>query len=287
MCYWVVYSGYSICEATVGRYLLFWLPFYDVLRLLTVLWLVAPFTRGAQLLYKHFVHPELSKYENQIDAVCATYSDALHQGAAGLVRFAARSVFQWFVRLNTLVFQYVQSRSLAEQQQRSALQYGVIPQVTYVTGQSVFGQRPVLEAADLQDDPVLVSQPLLADRMHYVHAEQLRRTDSSARSSSSDFADGLEFDQSPQLHRSAIGRPDVTYDPGVHEDAKASRPGPAPAPAAHWSPQLRSSPASRSPALSRPISTKAPLSTSPLASPSTTPSSLQRRTSSNVPNKSN
>ena len=39
------------------------LPFYYELKMAFVLWLLSPYTRGAGLLYRRFVHPTLSRKE--------------------------------------------------------------------------------------------------------------------------------------------------------------------------------------------------------------------------------
>ena len=43
------------------------IPLYYELKLCAILWLIAPQTRGAQVLYKEVVHPLLHKYASQFD----------------------------------------------------------------------------------------------------------------------------------------------------------------------------------------------------------------------------
>lgn len=38
-------------------------PFYYELKMAFVLWLLSPYTKGASLLYRKFVHPSLSRHE--------------------------------------------------------------------------------------------------------------------------------------------------------------------------------------------------------------------------------
>ena len=45
---------------------LFRLPFYYELKILFVLWLLSPATKGASYLYRKFVHPQLAKREKVI-----------------------------------------------------------------------------------------------------------------------------------------------------------------------------------------------------------------------------
>lgn len=43
-------------------------PFYYEIKMAFVLWLLSPYTKGASLLYRKFVHPSLSRHEKEIDA---------------------------------------------------------------------------------------------------------------------------------------------------------------------------------------------------------------------------
>uniref|UniRef100_A0A8C6N5P7 Receptor expression-enhancing protein n=1 Tax=Mus spicilegus TaxID=10103 RepID=A0A8C6N5P7_MUSSI len=43
-------------------------PFYYEFKMAFVLWLLSPYTKGASLLYRKFVHPSLSRHEKEIDA---------------------------------------------------------------------------------------------------------------------------------------------------------------------------------------------------------------------------
>ena len=38
-------------------------PFYYEIKMAFVLWLLSPYTRGASMLYRKFVHPSLSRHE--------------------------------------------------------------------------------------------------------------------------------------------------------------------------------------------------------------------------------
>ncbi|XP_065920116.1 receptor expression-enhancing protein 1-like [Dysidea avara] len=68
--YWIVYALFSVAE-TFTDTLVFWFPFYHEVKLLFVLWLVLPITKGSRYLYKKFVHPYLEAHEQEIDAYIA------------------------------------------------------------------------------------------------------------------------------------------------------------------------------------------------------------------------
>ena len=40
-------------------------PFYYEIKMAFVLWLLSPYTKGASLLYRKFVHPSLSRHEKE------------------------------------------------------------------------------------------------------------------------------------------------------------------------------------------------------------------------------
>jgi receptor expression-enhancing protein 1/2/3/4 len=69
MMYWIVFALFTFFE-TFADVLFFWLPFYDELKILMLLWLIVPVWKdslGSGLLYKKLVHPFLVAKEPQID----------------------------------------------------------------------------------------------------------------------------------------------------------------------------------------------------------------------------
>lgn len=66
MMYWVVFSCFITVE-TFSDVLISWLPFYYEVKLSLVFWLLSPVTRGSSILYKKFIHPRLSRHEQEID----------------------------------------------------------------------------------------------------------------------------------------------------------------------------------------------------------------------------
>ena len=45
--YWVCYASFTVLEAFVD-YILFWIPFYYALKIVFLMWLFLPTTRGAE-----------------------------------------------------------------------------------------------------------------------------------------------------------------------------------------------------------------------------------------------
>ncbi|XP_031464800.1 receptor expression-enhancing protein 4-like, partial [Phasianus colchicus] len=73
------------------------LPFYYELKMAFVLWLLSPYTRGAGLLYRSFVHPTLSRNEKEIDLCIVrvreqSYETMLRFGRRGLNMAATAAV---------------------------------------------------------------------------------------------------------------------------------------------------------------------------------------------------
>lgn len=66
MMYWIVFALYTVAE-TVADLTMSWFPLYYELKIGFVIWLLSPYTRGASLLYRKFLHPLLSKKEKEID----------------------------------------------------------------------------------------------------------------------------------------------------------------------------------------------------------------------------
>ncbi|KAM6442511.1 receptor expression-enhancing protein 3 [Liasis olivaceus] len=66
MMYWIVFALYTVTE-TVADLLLSWFPLYYELKIAFVVWLLSPYTRGASLIYRKFLHPLLSSKEREID----------------------------------------------------------------------------------------------------------------------------------------------------------------------------------------------------------------------------
>lgn len=62
MMYWIVFALFS-CTETFTDIFLSWFPFYYEIKVIIVLWLLSPATKGSSTLYRKFVHPMLTKRE--------------------------------------------------------------------------------------------------------------------------------------------------------------------------------------------------------------------------------
>lgn len=81
MIYWIVYALFSSVEAVTDMFVA-WIPFYYEMKILTVLWLVSPATRGCILFFKRFLQPALDTREREIDS----YIDSVGAKGYGIIR---------------------------------------------------------------------------------------------------------------------------------------------------------------------------------------------------------
>ncbi|NXS52481.1 REEP4 protein, partial [Brachypteracias leptosomus] len=88
MMYWIVFALFMAIE-TFTDLLISWLPFYYEIKMAFVLWLLSPYTRGASLLYRKFLHPTLARKEKEIDACIIQARD---RGYETMVRFGKRGL---------------------------------------------------------------------------------------------------------------------------------------------------------------------------------------------------
>ncbi|KAK6044967.1 TB2/DP1, HVA22 family [Cooperia oncophora] len=59
MMYWIVFAMYTLIEALADIFISFWFPFYYQLKIVFVLWLLSPWTKGASILYRKVCSPRL------------------------------------------------------------------------------------------------------------------------------------------------------------------------------------------------------------------------------------
>jgi len=69
MMYWIVFALFSAIESILDPLLTFWLPFYCEVKVVFLLYLASPITRGSGVIYRRWVHPLLCSKEEEIDLV--------------------------------------------------------------------------------------------------------------------------------------------------------------------------------------------------------------------------
>ncbi|KAM9622945.1 receptor expression-enhancing protein 4 [Trichechus inunguis] len=96
MMYWIVFALFMSLETFTDTFIS-WFPFYYEIKMAFVLWLLSPYTKGASLLYRKFVHPSLSRHEKAIDTYIVqakehSYKTMLSFGKRGLNIAASAAV---------------------------------------------------------------------------------------------------------------------------------------------------------------------------------------------------
>ncbi|XP_049763501.1 uncharacterized protein LOC126092109 isoform X4 [Schistocerca cancellata] len=144
MMYWIVFALFSCAETFTDVFLSFWFPFYYEIKILLVLWLLSPATKGSSILYRKFVHPMLSRREQDIDEYIAKakeqgYHTVLHLGTKG-VNYATTVIMQTAIK---------GGGGLVQQLRRS---YSLGDLSSDVDGDSNSGRKALPEAQDRNRD---------------------------------------------------------------------------------------------------------------------------------------
>jgi receptor expression-enhancing protein 1/2/3/4 len=66
MMYWIVFALFTTLETFLDIFFS-WFPFYYEIKIIFILWVLSPATRGSSILYKKLVHPMLISREQEID----------------------------------------------------------------------------------------------------------------------------------------------------------------------------------------------------------------------------
>lgn len=101
MMYWIVFALFT-CVETFTDVFLSWFPFYYEIKIILVLWLLSPATKGSSILYRKFVHPMLSRREQDIDDYISKakeqgYHTVLNLGTKG-VNYATTVIMQTAIK---------------------------------------------------------------------------------------------------------------------------------------------------------------------------------------------
>ena len=67
MTYWIVFAAFTLSEEVADFLLGFWFPLYYECKILLLIWLLSPTTRGSTLIYRQIIHPTLLSREEDID----------------------------------------------------------------------------------------------------------------------------------------------------------------------------------------------------------------------------
>jgi len=101
MMYWIVFAFFT-CLETFTDIFLAWFPFYYEIKVILVIWLLSPATKGSSTLYRKFVHPMLTRREQEIDEYISQakekgYTAVLQLGSKG-VNYATNVIMQTAIK---------------------------------------------------------------------------------------------------------------------------------------------------------------------------------------------
>ncbi|KAI5747339.1 hypothetical protein M8J77_013666 [Diaphorina citri] len=109
MMYWIVFAFFTAGEIFLDVFLSFWFPFYYELKILFVVWLLCPATKGSNFMYRRFVHPLLTKREKDIDEYLERCKA---DGYSAVLKLGSKAVS---VATNTFIETAVRQIPLAQQ----------------------------------------------------------------------------------------------------------------------------------------------------------------------------
>jgi len=112
--YWIVFSLFTVFEVFTDI-VFSWLPFYYLSKIVFVLWLAMPFTKGSTFVYRKIIHPNFSRKEHAIDKILEDakvngYKTAVGVGSKGL-SLAANLVVNAAVKGQAVVTEKLKSYS--------------------------------------------------------------------------------------------------------------------------------------------------------------------------------
>ncbi|XP_041066064.1 receptor expression-enhancing protein 1-like isoform X1 [Carcharodon carcharias] len=88
MMYWIVFAIFTTVETFMDIFVS-WFPFYYEIKVAFIVWLLSPYTKGASMIYRKFIHPTLSSKEKEIDCYI---SQAKERGYETMVNFGRKGL---------------------------------------------------------------------------------------------------------------------------------------------------------------------------------------------------
>ncbi|XP_027696426.1 receptor expression-enhancing protein 3 isoform X1 [Vombatus ursinus] len=137
MMYWIVFALYTVIE-TLADLTVAWFPLYYEMKIAFVIWLLSPYTRGASLIYRKFLHPLLSSKEKEIDDYIV---QAKERGYETMVNFGRQGLN---LAATAAVTAAVKSQGAITERLRSFSMHDL----TAIQGDEPVGQRPYQPAPE-------------------------------------------------------------------------------------------------------------------------------------------
>ncbi|XP_060049115.1 receptor expression-enhancing protein 3 isoform X1 [Erinaceus europaeus] len=202
MMYWIVFALYTVIE-TIADQTVAWFPLYYELKIAFVIWLLSPYTKGASLIYRKFLHPLLSSKEREIDDYIV---QAKERGYETMVNFGRQGLN---LAATAAVTAAVKSQGAITERLRSFSMHDL----TAIQGDEPVGQRPYQPLPETKKK----SKPTASESAGYGIAlkDGDERTDEEAEGPYSDDEmlahKGLRRSQSMKSVKTIKGRKEVRY----------------------------------------------------------------------------
>jgi len=155
MMYWIVFALFTSLETFTDFFFSFWFPFYYEIKIVLLIWLLSPATKGSSLLYRKFVHPTLVRREQKIDdlitaAQTRSYDTAMELGQKG-VRYVTGLVMEGALRAPGMMAEIVNGSGQMVLDQRRA-QPAYIQATIREVEDTTDNLRPGVADIDMSDD---------------------------------------------------------------------------------------------------------------------------------------
>ncbi|XP_053488105.1 receptor expression-enhancing protein 3a [Ictalurus furcatus] len=192
MMYWIVFALYTVAE-TIADLSIAWFPLYYELKMCVVIWLVSPYTRGAGLIFRKFLHPLLASREREIDDYIVQAKEKSYETMVNLGRQSLS------VAASVAVTAAVKGQGAISERLRSFS----IPDLTQVpSSQSAFA-KPAQLGIESEDPSTQGSE--------YKQAGHREEVDGTCSEDDSSLPKGLRRTQSVKMSRAKVVRKESRY----------------------------------------------------------------------------
>ncbi|XP_018432167.1 PREDICTED: receptor expression-enhancing protein 3 isoform X2 [Nanorana parkeri] len=203
MMYWIVFALYTVTEA-LADFTISWFPLYYELKIAFVIWLLSPYTRGASLLYRKFLHPLLSSKEREIDEYIVqakekSYETMVNFGKTGL-NLAANAAVTAAVKSQGAITERLRSFSMHD--------------LTAIQGDEAVGGRsyPLLQEAQKKSKNISSEAGGLSSLKNDSGDDKTDEETEGAHSEDETYSQkGLRRSQSMRSIKGVKGRKEVRY----------------------------------------------------------------------------
>ncbi|XP_028916437.1 receptor expression-enhancing protein 3 [Ornithorhynchus anatinus] len=196
MMYWIVFALYTVIE-TLADLTVAWFPLYYELKIAFVVWLLSPYTRGASLIYRKFLHPLLSSKEREIDDYIV---QAKERGYETMVNFGRQSLN---LAATAAVTAAVKSQGAITERLRSFSMHDL----TAIQGDEPVGQRPYQALPEVKKK----AKASTSESVGYGDVKTDEEVDGSYSDEDMIASRGLRRSQSMKSVKTIRGRKEVRY----------------------------------------------------------------------------